>query len=145
MTWFFLLNSDFLMWSILFIKIPSYFSHLWNYGVKFKSKETILIVVQKKKTFCTAGSTKTYENWNSNAQSAGLPSKEILFEKNDDATAICSLPSVRMNGRVVFKKQRVYDGEYAPRNKKTFESKRLLIPWWCWSTSVILSSWVEML
>lgn len=49
MTWFFLLNSDFLMWSILFIQIPSYFSHLWNYGVKFKSKETILLVVQEKK------------------------------------------------------------------------------------------------
>ena len=82
MTWFFLLNSDLKYIRLKYkIKIPSYFSHLWHYGVKFKSKGTILLVVQEKKIFCTAGSTKTYENWNSNAQSAGLPSKEILFEK----------------------------------------------------------------
>ena len=29
---------------------------------------------------------------------------------------------------VIFKEQRVDDGEYAPPNKKSFESKRLLIP-----------------
>ena len=130
----------FLTWSILFIKIPSYFSHLWNYAIKLSSKETTLLVVQKKKkTFCAAGSTKTYENWKSNAQFTHSNRPGYLAKKY-------YLKKMTMQPLfVVFKEQRVYDGEYAPPNKKTFESKCLLIPWWCWSTSVTLSSWVELM
>ena len=98
----------FLVWSILFIKIPSYFSHLWNYAVKFKSKETILLVVRKK-IFCPAGATKTESQMPSLHIVIELPSKEILLTKMTMQLLFVALrPSEWMEELCLVKEQRDY-------------------------------------
>ena len=109
--------SLFLTWSK-----PSHFSHLWNYAVKFRSNEAILLVVRKKNILCgrhyeNTRNTKTESQMPSFRIVIGLPSKEILVKKKKWRYNRYWYPASvsRMEGLYLVKEQRDYDMHHQTR------------------------------